>query len=323
MKALRENEGFLMAIFDAAQDGISVQDRELNIVMTNRWLADLFPKDAPLIGKKCYQVYHGYSNPCEQCPSVKAMLTGEKQSKIEPYPNRQNPKKWFHVTACPIKKNDEITGVLEIVTDITDRKSAEDRLREQNLFLHNVLESLPYPFLVINADDYRIEMANSKVGGQEAWENSTCHEITHGKEIPCDCADHCCPLHEIKESGRPCIVEHTHYDKDGRPCSFEVHGYPVFDRDGKLSKMIEYSIDITKRKKAERERERLIAELREALDQVKQLSGLIPICMYCKNIRNDQGYWDQVEQFITKNSSAKLSHGICPDCLAKKHPGVE
>lgn len=68
----------------------------------------------------------------------------------------------------------------------------------------------------------------------------------------------------------------------------------------------------------EQERERLIVELQEALAKVKTLSGLLPICAWCKNIRNDEGYWLSVEKYIQQNSEAKLSHGVCPDC-AKKH----
>jgi PAS domain S-box-containing protein len=72
--------------------------------------------------------------------------------------------------------------------------------------------------------------------------------------------------------------------------------------------------DITDRRKAEEERERLIAELQQALDEIKTLRGIIPICAYCKKIRDDQGYWNQLEQYIRDRSEAEFSHGICPDC---------
>jgi hypothetical protein len=75
--------------------------------------------------------------------------------------------------------------------------------------------------------------------------------------------------------------------------------------------------DITSRKQTEAERERLIADLREALANVKSLSGLLPICAACKKIRDDQGYWSQVESYIQKHSEAKFTHGMCPDCIKK------
>jgi len=66
-----------------------------------------------------------------------------------------------------------------------------------------------------------------------------------------------------------------------------------------------------------REKDELIAKLQEALDNVKKLSGLIPICSSCKKIRNDEGYWKQIEAYISEHSEARFSHGICPECAKK------
>jgi hypothetical protein len=74
------------------------------------------------------------------------------------------------------------------------------------------------------------------------------------------------------------------------------------------------------RKQAEEERERLIAELQKALSEVKTLSGLLPICASCKSIRDDKGYWKQIESYIKDHSEAEFSHGICPDCMKKLYP---
>ena len=68
--------------------------------------------------------------------------------------------------------------------------------------------------------------------------------------------------------------------------------------------------------------EKTNAELTEALGSVQTLSGLIPICAGCKKIRDDRGYWDQVESYITKHSDAKFTHGICPECSRKYYPGI-
>jgi DNA-binding NtrC family response regulator len=70
------------------------------------------------------------------------------------------------------------------------------------------------------------------------------------------------------------------------------------------------------------ERENLIAELHEAIEKIKVLDGLVPICANCKKIRDDKGYWNQIEQYITKHSSAKFTHGICPECVDKLYPGL-
>lgn len=70
------------------------------------------------------------------------------------------------------------------------------------------------------------------------------------------------------------------------------------------------------------EKEKLIGEMRTVIDEVKTLRGIIPICAHCKKVRNDQGYWKQVELYIQDHSEATFSHGLCPDCVAKHYPDV-
>ncbi len=95
---------------------------------------------------------------------------------------------------------------------------------------------------------------------------------------------------------------------------------PYRDLQGKVVGLVGIGRDITDKKNAESERERLITELQDALADVKLLSGLVPICASCKKIRDDQGYWTQIESYIQERSDAKFSHSICPDCAAKLYP---
>jgi len=69
-----------------------------------------------------------------------------------------------------------------------------------------------------------------------------------------------------------------------------------------------------------REKDELIARLQDALDNIKRLSGLLPICSSCKKIRDDKGYWNQIERYIAEHSEAEFSHGICPECVKKLYP---
>jgi DNA-binding NtrC family response regulator len=86
-----------------------------------------------------------------------------------------------------------------------------------------------------------------------------------------------------------------------------------------LSRSIYYAIE---RKKLEEEREQLISELQEALAHVKQLSGLLPICASCKSIRDDQGYWQQLERYLDNHAEVQFTHGICPSCAQKLYPNL-
>jgi len=86
-----------------------------------------------------------------------------------------------------------------------------------------------------------------------------------------------------------------------------------------------YSIilDVTDRKRSEEEREKLIEKLGLALAEIKVLRGILPICSFCKKIRNDNGNWDQIEVYIHDHSEAKFSHSICPGCMKKHYPEVK
>jgi hypothetical protein len=68
------------------------------------------------------------------------------------------------------------------------------------------------------------------------------------------------------------------------------------------------------------ERAKVIGELKRALEEIKTLSGLLPMCAWCKKIRDDGGYWKQVEQYVSEHTEAEFTHGICPDCLKKMEP---
>lgn len=89
------------------------------------------------------------------------------------------------------------------------------------------------------------------------------------------------------------------------------------DDNGKPIRMSGTHIDISDRKQLEKEKEDLIKSLQDALNEIKTLKGIIPICSYCHSIRNDKGAWNQLEAYISTHSEAQFSHGICPKCVDK------
>ena len=328
------------------------------------------------------------------------------------------------------------------------RQAAEEKIRKQSEFLSLVLESLSHPFYVIDVKDYTLQLANSAAKAEGITENATCYALTHKRQTPCDSAEHPCPLETLKQTKKPVTVEHIHYGKRGEPKHVEVHAHPILDEEGNLTQVIEYSLDITKRKQIEEalreseskfrsvtesakdaiisadkhgniifgnnasqkmfgyeeqeilgqpltvlmpdsfseahqkaitshartgvtkiigqtveligrskeglefpielsistwktkgevyytgiirdiserkqieeERNQLIESLQESLAKVKTLSGLLPICASCKKIRDDNGYWNQIETYIRNHSEAEFSHGICPECTRTLYP---
>lgn len=194
-KALEESKNFLASVFDSIQDGISILDRDMNVVRVNKVMHEWYP-DVPIFtGKKCYQVYHGRSSPCTVCPTVRALVS----NKLE-------------MNEIPLVRGGHEAGILEL------------------------------------------------------------------------------------------------------------YAFPILDSEGHATGVVEYIRDITTRKNAEKEREKLIEKLQSALDEIKTLRGILPVCCYCKNIRDDKGYWDQIESYISKHSEATFSHGICPNCMKEHFP---
>lgn len=101
-----------------------------------------------------------------------------------------------------------------------------------------------------------------------------------------------------------------------------IHSSPVVDNGAVAGARLTIT-DITDRKKTEKERDKLISELKNSLAEVKVLKGIIPICATCKKVRDDRGYWNQVESYISNHSEAEFSHGLCPECMDKMYGGQD
>ena len=108
--------------------------------------------------------------------------------------------------------------------------------------------------------------------------------------------------------------------KDGKYVTVSLTISPVKNASGQILGASSIARDITERKREEAERVQLIHELTSALQRVKTLSGLLPICAACKKIRDDRGYWQSVEVYIRDHSDAEFSHSICPECMTRQYP---
>lgn len=107
--------------------------------------------------------------------------------------------------------------------------------------------------------------------------------------------------------------------KEGQEIFVEGRCTPKIEG-GKAVELLSIFRDITARKRLEVERETLISELQEALDNIKILEKCLPICASCKQIRDDKGHWNEIESYIAKNAGTTFSHGICPECATKLYP---
>jgi signal transduction histidine kinase len=156
------------------------------------------------------------------------------------------------------------------------RRRAEEQVVQQKEMLERTLESLTHPFYVVNADDYTIEVANSAAApAEDLPEGITCYALTHQLEEPCGNAGYQCPLEGAKASKGPVEVVHTHYTPDGSTRYVEVHGYPIFNEEGNMDQMIEYTLDVTERKRAKKEVKRYTDELERSNEDLEQFAYVV------------------------------------------------
>jgi DNA-binding NtrC family response regulator/PAS domain-containing protein len=137
-QALRADGRFLQSVFDAIQDGVTVVDCEFNIVRVNSWIEKIFSVQGPLVGRKCYQAYQISDTPCPWCPSSRAIDTGEAHSEVVRLPPAKG-SRWIELSAFPLRNTDgNVTGVIEHIKDISERKRAEEELEKR----HRELEAI-------------------------------------------------------------------------------------------------------------------------------------------------------------------------------------
>lgn len=181
--------------------------------------------------------------------------------------------------------------------------------------------------LLRNAFNHSFPMCIIDFNGKILEANSTYWETlgkdrkgkgSHGSTESADenCHGDNCLLHRIQNGEQEVTCEATRESGGGRR-HFIIKAKPVANAFGEVVGVIESYNDITERKELEQEKQRLIDELRASLEQVKQLKGMLPICPSCKQVRDDKGYWEQIESYLQEHSEVEVTSSLCPDCKAQ------
>lgn len=183
--------------------------------------------------------------------------------------------------------------------------------------------------------DYTVDWENwLGPGGELLWVNPAVEKVTGYKAAESEALEdfpYCLfiegdrekvrALHRQVCEGATCEdVELRITCKDGSHKWVSLSLQPICDASGANLGSRSSLRDITARKQLEEEREGLISNLNRAIEEIKVLEGIIPICASCKKVRDDEGYWTQVDAYITKRTDALFSHGICPDCIRRLYP---
>ena len=313
-------EGKFRGLLESAPDPMVIVNGSGEIVAVNAQAENLFgyPREE-LLGKpvelltptRLHEKHIETRTRYSASPQTRPMGAG-----LELFGRRQDGSEFpVEVSLAPMQ-SDEGTLISSTVRDITERKRVEQTVRESEERFRVALKGAPV--VVFNQDrDLRYTWINSPVlsWAEHGYLGRTDAEIVGGEEGA--------RLTEIKQgvlqSGVGTRVE-TIVTFRGEPHHFDLTVEPLCDTRGNVVGITCASVDVTPIKQGAEERERLIRELREAMAQVKVLSGLLPICASCKKIRDEHGEWNPVEKYIRDRSTVDFTHGLCPQCARRLYP---
>ena len=202
------------------------------------------------------------------------------------------------------------------IQDITERRQMDEKLRQ----LSRAVEQSPTSIIITNPAG-EIEYVNPsfvEVTGYTAAEvvGENPRILKSGEMSPEAYRE----LWQTITAGKEWRGEFHNRKKSGELYWESASISPIRDAAATITHFVAVKEDITARKQTEADRDQLIQDLQAAVANVKSLTGLLPICAACKKIRDDKGYWNQVERYIGEHSEATFSHGMCPECVEKWYP---
>ncbi|SDY75373.1 hybrid sensor histidine kinase/response regulator [Tindallia californiensis] len=209
----------------------------------------------------------------------------------------------------------EETPYFEAVKEIVNG-SKEISMQLQQFY--HIIDGLDYPFYLIEANTFRVLLANKKAMGDRKSlleEGISCHELTHDRLKPCDPKDHPCALLEVLEKKKAVKLEHKHKNVDETIQDVEVHAHPIFNADGEIHQVLEYVLDITERKKTEEELEK-----REALLRASQ--KITKTGAWEWDLEKKTMYWTEETYLIHGMEREELMPGS-PEHIEKSMQGYE
>ena len=357
-KKLMETKNYLENIIENSQDAIVMNDATGCIARCNKYFYNMlgYGKDE-VIGRYQYEfapmaegtyesstgktidINSAFAEEAQQ--AMATLLETGRVSNWQTYLMHKNKKLLpaeVNIVMLYDDKGNKI-GYVGINRDITERKKAEQQLIETKDYLENIIKN-SWDAIVIGDNTGRLTKCNryflnligyteDEVIGRNMYEfaptSDGLYESLDGGTVTIDEAffkqgrD---SIATLFENGNIANWQTYLISKSKKLIPVEENIVLLFDNAGNRIGSVGTLRDITERRRIENERERLIAELQEALVQVKTLSGFIPICSSCKKVRNDSGYWEQVEAYISTRSEAEFTHSICPDCAKKLYPEI-
>ncbi len=218
-----------------------------------------------------------------------------------------------------IAKSDELGALTTAFHDMAGTLAINQRaLRENEAHFRLLMDSLNAVVYVADMDTYEVlfvnEYAKKEFGdivGKICWQT-----LQKGQQGPCS---FCPNKYLLDAKGNPGEAYIWDFQNTVTGKWSHIIDRAIIWSDGRVVRL-EIATDISERKKEELIKNALIEKLEKALSEIKTLQGILPICSFCKNIRNDEGYYEQIETYIHKHSGVDFSHTICPHCLKEHYP---
>lgn len=319
-ESLKQSVSLLQATLESTADGILVVDKSGRITSYNKEFAKMWNLPQDVVASKdddraLNHVMRQLKHPEAFIMNVRDLYAHPNKSSFDVLEFRDG--RVFERYSLPQRVDGEPVGRVWSFRDVSARKKAEHEIR---LFAHTISSTMDCVSIADLED--RIVFVNNAFLQMYGF---TREELL-GQ-----------PVSIIRSAKAPSEIgseisaatlaggwygEVLNRRKDGTEFPVELWTSIVKDDSGKVIATVGIARDITVRKAAEQERESLVNELKSALESVRTLSGLIPICAHCKKIRDDKGYWNQLEKYIVEHTDANLTHGICPDCAKLYFPGI-
>ncbi len=332
------NDGFFKQMFDIIPDIISIHNSENKVLYYNKTGLDFLGKtNAEVLGKYCHEI-KGISRDFENCPTNECLKTGEPVQAIK---YNEDKSKWLDVRAYPVKdKSGDVVKIIEHHRDITAQRNAEIELEQSRSDWQTIFNAIGHPTVILSPQNEVVEINNAvqKLLGKPREEllGKKCYQIFHGESF--EGIAHNCPMEEMIKNNR---FESTEMEIEACEGNFYVSCTPVFDLNGKLTKIIHIATDISKLKEAEKslyESENKLGMLMDnmpglayrcKMDQdwtmvflskgCKDITGYEPEDLinsknltYKDVIHSDdrKNVWEKVSKSISKNKSFVLEYRI-------------
>jgi PAS domain S-box-containing protein len=226
----------------------------------------------------------------------------------------------------PVRSNDELGQLAATFNRMAEtRMKFEDALLAGERKLRNITSHLAEGIYVLDQQG-KITFMNPEAERLLGWTSEElnekgAHDLVHyrkadGMLLPLEV----CEMHKVVLSGKNYTsLDEVFVRKGGTVFPIAVVTSPIWE-EGKVVSAVTAFRDISIQKELEQERSQLILAYEDAMNNIRTLKGLVPICASCKKIRDDKGFWNHVEIFIQQRTDAEFSHGICPDCAIKLYP---